>query len=83
MACTTPFLSLRLAAGSVLIALGHPLERLGFELCGIALLVAGMLLFTAWLGVFGLVLAVIVSEITMSLLGTVLVMRCVKQAALV
>lgn len=75
MACSAPFLSLRLAAGSVLIALGHPLARLGFELCGIVLLLAGMLLFTPHWGVVGLVFAVIASDVAMSAIGAVLLMR--------
>jgi len=79
MAVTAPFLSLRLAAGSVLIALGHPLERMGFELCGIVLLAAGMILFTPWLGVLGLVAAVIVSEVAMSLVGAMLIVRRLRR----
>lgn len=81
MACTAPFLSLRLAAGSVLIALGHPLERMGFELCGVVILLGGMLVFTIYWGVLGLVMAVIVSEVAMSAVGAILVARHVRRPA--
>jgi O-antigen/teichoic acid export membrane protein len=70
MAVTAPFLSLRLAAGSVLVASGHPLERIAFEFFGIACLLIGMLTLTKSYGVLGLVAAVIMAEIAMALLGT-------------
>lgn len=45
-ATAVPFLCLRLAAGTILVALGKPLERLTFELCGVILLVPLL-----WIGV--------------------------------
>lgn len=75
MALSAPLLALRLCAGSVLIALGHPLERAAFELCGIVLLVVGMLVLTPWLGVYGLVAAVICSEAAMCAIGIGLVAK--------
>ncbi|MDG2537166.1 lipopolysaccharide biosynthesis protein [Dyella jiangningensis] len=81
MACSAPFLSLRLASGSVLIALGHPLERMGFELCGIVVLLAGMLVFTPYWGVLGLIIAVIASDIAMSAIGVALVARHAREPA--
>ena len=79
MAITAPFLSMRLAAGSVLVASGHPLERIAFEFLGIACLVVGMLVLTKSFGVFGLIAAVIVAEIAMALLGTGLVARQLRR----
>ncbi|WP_267222681.1 lipopolysaccharide biosynthesis protein [Dyella silvae] len=81
MAVTAPFLSLRLAAGSVLISLGHPLERVSFELCGVALLLIGMLAFTHFMGVLGLVVAVILAEAAMCVLGLTLVNRHIRRGA--
>ncbi|WP_430388218.1 lipopolysaccharide biosynthesis protein [Dyella sp. 20L07] len=80
MAITAPFLSLRLAAGSVLVALGHPLERVFFELAGIVLLLTGMLVFTHLFGVLGLVAAVIMAESAMCLLGLLLVLRHIRHS---
>jgi O-antigen/teichoic acid export membrane protein len=79
MAITAPFLSVRLAAGSVLIALGHPLERVAFELSGVVLLLMGMLAFTPMLGALGLVAAVILAEATMCALGLALVLRHIRR----
>lgn len=75
LAITAPFLSVRLAAGSVLVASGHPLERIAFEFFGIASLLIGMLVLTKNFGVFGLIAAVIIAEIAMALLGTGMVAR--------
>jgi O-antigen/teichoic acid export membrane protein len=79
MAITAPFLSVRLAAGSVLVASGHPLERIAFEFFGIASLIAGMLVLTRSYGVFGLIAAVIIAEIAMALLGTGMVARQLRR----
>ncbi|WP_130617785.1 lipopolysaccharide biosynthesis protein [Dyella amyloliquefaciens] len=79
MAISAPLLSLRIAAGSVLVALGHPLERVGFELSGIALLVGGILVFTHLLGVLGLVAAVILAEAVMCAIGVIFVLRHLRQ----
>jgi O-antigen/teichoic acid export membrane protein len=79
MAITAPLLSTRLAAGSVLVASGHPLERIAFEVFGIACLIVGMLVLTKSFGVFGLIAAVIVAEIAMALLGTGMVVRQLRR----
>ena len=72
-------LSLRLAAGTVLVALGRPLERLGFELSGIGVLVAAMLLLGPMLGIRGLALALLTSETSMSLIGWWIVWQRTRQ----
>ena len=79
MAITAPFLSVRLAAGSVLVASGHPLERITFEFFGIACLIVGMLVLTKSFGVMGLIGAVISAEIAMALLGTGMVARQLRR----
>ncbi|QNK00376.1 lipopolysaccharide biosynthesis protein [Dyella telluris] len=78
MALATPFTSLRLATGSVLVALGHPLERMGFETLGIILMLIAILTLTPWWGVMGLVAAVILSDLVMAMTGLVLVARCIR-----
>lgn len=75
VAIVAPFLSLRLAAGTVLVALGHPLERIGFELGGVVILATGMILLPPLLGLHGFVLSVILAEATMSIAGWYLVGR--------
>lgn len=62
-------LSLRLTAGAVLVAIGRPLARVGFELCGIGMLVVGMILFAPTWGVKGMTAALFVSESSMVLTG--------------
>lgn len=79
MAITAPFLSVRLAAGSVLVASGHPLERIVFEFFGIACLIVGMLVLTKSFGVWGLIAAVISAEVAMALLGTGMVVRQLRR----
>lgn len=75
LAAVTPLLSLRLTAGAVLMALGKPLERMAFELCGILLLVASMLALAPVYGMRGLAAALIVAETSMTLIGWWLVRR--------
>jgi O-antigen/teichoic acid export membrane protein len=69
LAITPIFLSLRLAAGNVLVALGRPLERLCFELGGIFLLVVSMFLLTPRFGVLGMIMSVIAAELIMTIVG--------------
>lgn len=68
-------LSLRVAAGSVLVALGRPLERVGFELGGLVFLLLGMLAMGRHFGPQGLIAAVTISEILMCSFGWWLVMK--------
>lgn len=75
VATTAPFLALRLSAGTVLVALGHPRERIGFEIAGVALLVSGMAALPHFLGVKGLAVAVLLAEIAMAASGWWLVRR--------
>lgn len=68
-------LSLRLASGTVLVALGRPLERVCFELGGITALVAATLLLAPNFGVRGLAAALLASESCMAATGWWLVRR--------
>ncbi|MGC1549554.1 MAG: polysaccharide biosynthesis C-terminal domain-containing protein [Rhodanobacter sp.] len=73
-------LSMRLAAGTVLVALGRPLERLMFELTGIAALVAGTLLLAPLFGMRGLAFALLASESSMAMIGWCLVWQRTRQS---
>jgi O-antigen/teichoic acid export membrane protein len=75
VAIVAPFLSLRLAAGTVLVALGKPFERIGFELAGLATLLVGTLILPSHFGLRGYVSAVILAEATMASIGWILVIR--------
>ena len=75
LAMVAPFLSLRLAAGTILAALGRPLERIAFELGGMLVLTAGMLLLAPHFGVRGLATALLISEATMATSGWLLAIR--------
>jgi O-antigen/teichoic acid export membrane protein len=69
LALTMPFLTLRLAAGGILVALGRPLERMLFELSGVLILTTGIVFFTPKLQTLGLIIAVIGSELSMAIIG--------------
>jgi O-antigen/teichoic acid export membrane protein len=69
LAITMPFLTLRMAAAGILVALGKPLERLFFELSGALLLIAGIVFLTPILHTMGLIIAVIGSELSMTIIG--------------
>lgn len=74
-------LSLRFAAGTVLMTLGRPLERMLFELFGIATLLLGMFVFAPRMGMRGLASAMLLSETAMALLGWWLVRRNLRMQA--
>ncbi|QAU25142.1 lipopolysaccharide biosynthesis protein [Dyella sp. M7H15-1] len=69
LAITMPFLTLRMAAGGILVALGKPLERLLFELSGAMFLITGIVCLTPILHTIGLIIAVIGSELSMMIIG--------------
>ena len=70
-----PGMALRMAAGSVLMALGKPWMRVGFELAGLVVLVISALLLTAYLGATGMPLALACSEWAMAIIGIAFVTR--------
>jgi O-antigen/teichoic acid export membrane protein len=69
LAITMPFLTLRMAAGGILISLGKPLERLFFELTGALVLVAGIFFLIPVLQTPGLIVSVVSSELSMAAIG--------------
>ena len=69
VALTAPFLALRFAAGTVLVALGRPLERVIYELVGIGLLVLGILVLSPIWNLRGVIVATIISEAAMAMIG--------------
>lgn len=74
-------LSLRFAAGTVLVTLGRPLERMLFELFGIVTLLLGMFALAPRVGMRGLAIALLLSETAMALLGWWLVRRNLRMQA--
>lgn len=74
-ALVAPFLSLRFAAGTILVALGRPWERVIFEITGVVLLVVGMLLLAPSWGIRGVIAAAILSEAAMAAIGWWLTLR--------
>lgn len=68
-----PGMSLRMAAGGALMALGKPWMRVAFEIAGMVILMGTASLLTLRLGAIGMPLALACSEWTMTLLGWVLV----------
>lgn len=68
-------LSLRLAAGAILVALGRPLERVAFELFGVGLLIVLMPLLASAMGIKGMAISLFVSELTMAVAGWWLVQK--------
>jgi O-antigen/teichoic acid export membrane protein len=75
LAPVAPLLSLRLAAGSMLMAFGKPLERIAFEMIGMLILVASMLLLAPHYRTQGLAIALIIAEASMASIGWLLVRR--------
>lgn len=74
-----PFLTVRLAAGTVLVAMGKPIERLVFELSGIAVLVIMLWLGAAYYGQKGMAVALALSEAGMALGGWLRVQAITKR----
>ena len=64
-----PGMALRMAAGNVLMALGKPWMRVGFEVAGLVTLVVTSVLLTTYFGVFGMLLALACSEWVMAICG--------------
>lgn len=67
-----PGMALRIAAGSVLMALGKPWMRVCFEIAGLVVLVVSAVILTAHFSSLGMPLALVCSEWTMAMLGCLL-----------
>lgn len=70
-----PGISLRVAIGNVLMALGKPWMRAGFEVIGLFALVLAAIILTRTMGMTGMVLALALSEWTMAISGALLLYR--------
>lgn len=68
-----PGMALRTAVGSILMALGKPWMRVGYELVGLVVLAVTAVLLTAKFGATGMPIALACSEWAMALLGGFLV----------
>ena len=75
LAAAAPLLSLRLAAGTTLVAQGHPAQRIVFEVSGIVVLVVGMLVLAPSFGTRGIAIALVAAEFCMACIGWWLVHR--------
>ncbi len=64
-----PGMALRMSVGNVLMALGRPWVRAGFEIVGVVVLMAAAVPLTARLGVTGMSLALACSEWSMTAIG--------------
>lgn len=64
-----PGMALRLAAGSVLMALGKPWMRVGFEVAGLMILIVAAVLLTTHFGAIGMPLALACAEWGMAITG--------------
>lgn len=71
-----PGMALRIAAGSVLMALGKPWMRVGFEVAGLVILVTAAATLTAHFGAIGMSLALACSEWGMAVIGII----CIRSA---
>lgn len=76
-----PGMALRIAAGSVLMALGKPWMRAGFEVAGLVVLLVAAVTLTSRFGATGMPLALACSEWAMTLIGGGLVMARLRDGA--
>ena len=74
-----PGLTLRIAAGSALMALGRPWMRAGFELAGLVVMTIAAGLLTARFGTIGMPLALACSEWSMAAVGFVMTVTLIGE----
>jgi O-antigen/teichoic acid export membrane protein len=79
VAAAAPFLTLRLASGTILVALGHPLQRMRFELAGMVLLAVLLPTGSRLGGPRGMALALAAAEMGMAIYGWLLVRRAERR----
>lgn len=75
-----PGMALRIAAGSILMALGRPWMRAGFEIAGVIVLLACSFILTGRLGGTGMALALACAEWAMTAFGLALIASARIQA---
>ncbi|WP_329742489.1 lipopolysaccharide biosynthesis protein [Dyella sp. A6] len=76
-----PGMTLRMASGGVLMALGKPWMRVAFEVTGLLALFMASVALTARLGTIGMPLALAFSEWTMALIGVLMIMTLAREIA--
>lgn len=76
-----PGMALRISAGNVLMALGKPWMRVGFEVAGLLVLAVAAPVLTTSFGVVGMPIALGCSEWLMALLGGAMIITTSKSAA--
>lgn len=69
LSMAVPGMALRIAAGNVLMALGKPWVRAGFEVIGLLVLIVMAIVLTACVGENGMPLALVFSEWVMAIIG--------------
>jgi O-antigen/teichoic acid export membrane protein len=72
-------MALRIAAGSVLMALGKPWMRVGFEVAGVIVLVIAAAALAPPFGVAGMPLALACAEWAMTLMGWAMIGRARRE----
>ncbi|HEY4146298.1 lipopolysaccharide biosynthesis protein [Pinirhizobacter sp.] len=72
-------MAVRIGCGGILIAIGHPLVRAGYEAVGLAVLVATMSIMLPRQGLTGAATALVVSELVFAILGVIMVIRYVRK----
>lgn len=70
-----PGLALRMVTGTILMTLGRPWVRVGFEITGLAVLAGTSVALTAQIGALGMPLSLAISEWTMAIIGIALAWR--------
>lgn len=70
-----PGLAIRMIVGTIMMALGKPWIRVGFEITGLVVLVVAAVALTARFGALGMPLALACSEWAMAIMGTALILR--------
>jgi O-antigen/teichoic acid export membrane protein len=75
-----PGLALRMIAGTVMMSLGKPWVRVGFEVAGLVVLVIAAIALTARFGEIGMPLALACSEWSMAVIGMALILNQMAQA---
>lgn len=77
---TVPGLALRMVAGTILMTVGRPWVRVGFEIIGLVVLAVAAIVLTQQFGALGMPLALACSEWAMALISVALIWRHMKRS---
>ncbi|MGL1835137.1 lipopolysaccharide biosynthesis protein [Rhodocyclaceae bacterium SMB388] len=83
IAFIAPFMTTRFAGGGILLALGRPLLRAGFEVVGLLMLIVITLILAPRNGIQGLIMAVGASEALMAILSGVFLLRRFRRVPII